>query len=217
MPNVTCQGCQKRLSIPEQYAGQTGRCNHCGVAIVVPDGPPPIESPLAKVVVLRRVYLVSYVLMIAGSVGNLAGTAMTSLLVSVVSLLVGIAALTMFLGSFWRAMASTGYSAAARLAAVLASFIPLIGILALGYIDGKIWSQCRVAVPALNKSRVSPFALLGLICSFLVPPIGVGLGLAGLAQIKRADGEYRGGGIAWTAVGIGSLLTTLFLKFVPSL
>lgn len=36
MINITCPECRKDLSIPDNCAGQTGRCNHCGSGIVVP-------------------------------------------------------------------------------------------------------------------------------------------------------------------------------------
>jgi len=33
---IQCPGCGQTLQIPEQYAGQTGKCQHCGGAITVP-------------------------------------------------------------------------------------------------------------------------------------------------------------------------------------
>lgn len=33
---VPCPQCQRVLQIPEQFAGQTGRCNHCNTPIQVP-------------------------------------------------------------------------------------------------------------------------------------------------------------------------------------
>jgi len=53
MINVQCPQCGKQLAIPEQYAGQRGRCNGCGSEIIVPllqAGPPPLnaaEPPVA--------------------------------------------------------------------------------------------------------------------------------------------------------------------------
>jgi len=54
---MQCPSCGQQLQIPDQYAGQTGKCQHCGAAITVPfaspaehsqpnHSPPPIpESP----------------------------------------------------------------------------------------------------------------------------------------------------------------------------
>ncbi len=39
MISVTCGHCQARLEIPDQYAGQAGKCNMCGGAILVPVPP----------------------------------------------------------------------------------------------------------------------------------------------------------------------------------
>lgn len=36
MLELPCPACGQVLRIPEQYAGQTGRCRHCGSPIVVP-------------------------------------------------------------------------------------------------------------------------------------------------------------------------------------
>lgn len=33
---IQCPGCGQTLQIPEQFAGQTGKCQHCGGAITVP-------------------------------------------------------------------------------------------------------------------------------------------------------------------------------------
>jgi DNA-directed RNA polymerase subunit RPC12/RpoP len=37
MLNITCERCGAVLQIPEKYAGQPGRCNHCGGPILVAD------------------------------------------------------------------------------------------------------------------------------------------------------------------------------------
>lgn len=47
MIDLQCPQCGKQLAIPEQYAGQRGRCNGCGGDIVVPvlqAGPPPLNA-----------------------------------------------------------------------------------------------------------------------------------------------------------------------------
>lgn len=36
MITVTCDECGKTLSIPDQYRGATGKCNHCGGPVYVP-------------------------------------------------------------------------------------------------------------------------------------------------------------------------------------
>ena len=54
MIHHTCPHCEKPMSIPDKFAGQTGKCNHCGGLITVPSQIPPLpsvplrQSPLRK-------------------------------------------------------------------------------------------------------------------------------------------------------------------------
>ncbi len=36
MIEINCSNCSTRLVIPDQFAGRTGKCNHCGAKVVVP-------------------------------------------------------------------------------------------------------------------------------------------------------------------------------------
>ncbi len=45
MLSVKCPHCDHMLSIPERYAGQCGRCNHCGNRITVPNTPAVAPEP----------------------------------------------------------------------------------------------------------------------------------------------------------------------------
>jgi len=59
MIQVQCSQCGKQLAIPEQYAGQRGRCNGCGSEIIVPvlqAGPPPLNAAEQPVTVPPIVY-----------------------------------------------------------------------------------------------------------------------------------------------------------------
>jgi hypothetical protein len=43
--NVACHGCRITFSVPDHFAGRSGKCRHCGIPIVVPsidDGTSPI-------------------------------------------------------------------------------------------------------------------------------------------------------------------------------
>jgi DNA-directed RNA polymerase subunit RPC12/RpoP len=35
--NVLCESCGRQLVVPDQFAGTTGKCNHCSSEIVVPE------------------------------------------------------------------------------------------------------------------------------------------------------------------------------------
>lgn len=37
MISVECPACRQGLNIPDEFAGQSGRCNYCGSVVVVPD------------------------------------------------------------------------------------------------------------------------------------------------------------------------------------
>lgn len=41
MIDFVCPHCKKTLRVPEQFLGQTGKCNHCGKAITILVAPPP--------------------------------------------------------------------------------------------------------------------------------------------------------------------------------
>ncbi|NLF58728.1 MAG: hypothetical protein GX580_13920 [Candidatus Hydrogenedens sp.] len=80
---VICPQCGKQLAIPEQYAGQRGRCNGCGGEITVPviqAGPPPLNpadgqssNPIAYAGFWRRV-LAYMIDMCVLSIPNLMGS-----------------------------------------------------------------------------------------------------------------------------------------------
>jgi len=42
---IQCPGCGQMLQIPEQYAGQTGKCQHCGGPVTVPAPAVPAFAP----------------------------------------------------------------------------------------------------------------------------------------------------------------------------
>jgi hypothetical protein len=68
---------------------------------------------------------------------------------------------------------------------------------------------------APNRGAISPWALVGVLCSVGVCPVftiaGVLLGLRALVEIRAHPGQIRGRGLAWLAIVLGLLVTSIWL------
>lgn len=52
MITIKCKACGAGLEIPDEYQGQTGKCNHCGNPVAVPFQQPKNQQP--QVLVVRQ-------------------------------------------------------------------------------------------------------------------------------------------------------------------